>query len=124
MKTVLFVTLTSAAALVSGCSSAVNTYDHEGNLLKSEKITNFSRIMDGTNSKSQIVMIDGTMLTFEASASAGENCTPGVKIRYANGKTALINARDKADFTGCPETVDRFFSGNISVGKDGLTSTK
>ena len=124
MKIALFILLASSAVIAAGCSSVINTYDHEGKLLKTEKITNFSRVMDGTNSKSQLVMIDGTMLTFEASASAGENCTPGVKIRYANGKTALINARDKAGFSGAPETLDRFFSGKITVGKDGLASTK
>ena len=124
MKISLFILLASAAVFAAGCSSVVCTYDQEGNLLKTEKITNFSRVMDGTNSKSQLVMIDGTMLTFEASASAGENCTPGVKIRYANGKTALINVRDNAGFSGAPESIDRFFSGNISVGRDGLTSTR
>ena len=110
--------------LLPGCTSVISTYDHNGKLVKVEKATNFSRAMDGTNSKSQMLLIDGTFAAFECSASAGENCTPGISVKYASGKTAVINAKDNADFSGTPETIDKFFSGNISINADGIKSEK
>ena len=111
-----------AAILLAGCTSTIAHYDDKGNVVKVEEVTNFSRAMDGTNEKSQIVLIDGTYIGFEASATAGENCTPGVITKFANGKTALINARDKSKFTGADGVIEKFFAGKVSVGKDGVST--
>ena len=113
--------LVLAAALV-GCTSTVTHYDENGKVVKVEEVTNFSRAMDGTNEKSQIVLIDGTYIGFEASATAGENCTPGIVTKYANGKTAIVNARDNSQFTGADGVVEKFFAGKVSVGKDGVST--
>ena len=122
MKTIAFV---AAAILLAGCTSTVTHYDDNGNVTKVEEVTNFSRAMDGTNEKSQIVLIDGTYIGFEASATAGESCTPGIVTKYANGKTALINARDKSKFTGAKDVVEKFFAGKVEAGPDGVKkSTK
>ena len=112
----------AAALLLAGCTSTITHYDDNGNVTKVEEVTNFSRAMDGTNEKSQIVLIDGTYIGFEASATAGENCTPGIVTKYANGKTALVNARDDSDFTGAKDVVEKFFAGKVSVGKDGVST--
>ena len=111
-----------AAILLAGCTSTVTHYDDKGNVTKVEEVTNFSRAMDGTNEKSQIVLIDGTYIGFEASATAGENCTPGVTTKFANGKTAIVNARDNAQFAGAKDVVEKFFAGKVSVGKDGVST--
>lgn len=121
MKTITFAAAV-AAILLAGCTSTVTHYDEKGNITRVEEVTNFSRAMDGTNEKSQMVLIDGTFITFEASATAGENCTPGVITKFANGKTALINARDNGKFTGTADVVEKFFAGEISVGQDGVKS--
>ncbi len=117
MKTIAFA---AAAILLAGCTSTVTHYDDKGNVTKVEEVTNFSRAMDGTNEKSQIVLIDGTYIGFEASATAGENCTPGIVTKYANGKTALINARDDDNFTGAADVVEKFFAGKVEAGPDGV----
>ena len=109
-----------AAVLLAGCTSTVTHYDENGKITKVEEVTNFSRAMDGTNEKSQIVLIDGTFIGFEASATAGENCTPGIVTKYANGKTALINAKDDAQFTGADGVIEKFFAGNLEVGASGV----
>ena len=112
----------AAALLLAGCTSTITHYDDKGNVTKVEEVTNFSRAMDGTNEKSQIVLIDGTYIGFEASATAGENCTPGIVTKYANGKTALVNARDNSQFTGADSVIEKFFAGKVSVGKDGVST--
>ena len=122
MKLILFCLCTAFAVCIAGCSSIITTFDSAGNVVKVEKCTDFSRVMDGTNTKSQMVLIDGTMLSFEASASAGENCTPGVKVRYANGRTALINSRDQGSFKGTSQVVDKFYSAEVAVTRDGITT--
>ena len=109
-----------AAVLLAGCTSTVTHYDENGNIPQVEEVTNFSRAMDGTNEKSQMVLIDGTFITFEASATAGENCTPGIVTKFANGKTAIINARDDGKFTGADSVVKNFFTGKIKAGPDGV----
>ena len=119
MKTIAFAAAV-AAVLLAGCTSTVTHYDDKGNVTKVEEVTNFSRAMDGTNEKSQMVLIDGTFITFEASATAGENCTPGVITKFANGKTAIINARDDSEFTGADSVVKNFFTGKIKAGPDGV----
>ena len=121
MKTITFAAA-FAAILLAGCTSTVTHYDEKGNITRVEEVTNFSRAMDGTNEKSQIVLIDGTYIGFEASATAGENCTPGIVTKYANGKTALINARDNGKFTGTADVVEKFFAGENTVGQDGVKS--
>jgi hypothetical protein len=109
-------------AYCSGCTSTVTHYDADGRVIKVEEATNFSRAMDGTNSKSQIVTIDGTFISFEASATAGENCTPGIVTKFANGKTAFVNAKDEADFTGASDVIEKFYSGSTKVGTDGVST--
>ena len=104
---------------LTGCTSTVTHYDDKGNITKVEEVTNFSRAMDGTNSKSQMVLIDGTYVGFEASATAGENCTPGVTTKYANGKIAIVNSKDDGKFTGADKVVKNFFTG-VKVGVDGV----
>ena len=119
MKTIAFA---AAAILLAGCTSTVTHYDDKGNVVKVEEVTNFSRAMDGTNEKSQIVLIDGTYIGFEASTTAGENCTPGIVTKYANGKTAIVNARDNAQFTGSADVVEKFFAGKVEAGPDGVSA--
>ncbi|MBQ4335741.1 MAG: hypothetical protein IJC34_00930 [Lentisphaeria bacterium] len=111
-----------AAVLLAGCTSTVTHYDEKGNITRVEEVTNFSRAMDGTNEKSQMVLIDGTFITFEASATAGENCTPGVITKFANGKTAIINVRDNGEFTGAADVAERFFAGKVEAGPDGVSA--
>ncbi|MBQ7393123.1 MAG: hypothetical protein IJV89_02070 [Lentisphaeria bacterium] len=111
-----------AAVLLAGCTSTVTHYDEKGNITRVEEVTNFSRAMDGTNEKSQMVLIDGTFISFEASATAGENCTPGVITKFANGKTAIINARDSGKFTGADDVVEHFFAGNVQVSPSGISA--
>ena len=122
MKLIIFCLFAASAVCIAGCSSTITTFDSAGNVVKVEKCTDFSRVMDGTNTKSQMVLIDGTMLSFEASASAGENCTPGVKVRYTNGRTALINSRDQGSFKGTSQVVDKFYSAEVAVTRDGITT--
>ena len=115
------ITAAFAAILLAGCTSTVTHYDDKGNVTKVEEVTNFSRAMDGTNEKSQMVLIDGTYIGFEASATAGENCTPGVTTKFANGKTALINARDNGKFTDAQGVVEKFFAGSVEAGIHGIS---
>ncbi len=109
-----------AAILLAGCTSTVTHYDDKGNVTKVEEVTNFSRAMDGTNEKSQMVLIDGTYICFEASATAGENCTPCVITKFANGKTAIINARDNSNFTDAQGVVEKFFAGSVEINTSGI----
>lgn len=118
MKRTLIVA--SVMCLMVGCTSTITHYDKDGNITKVEEATNFSRAMDGTNDKSQMILIDGTYISFEASASAGENCTPGVTTKFANGKTAVLNAKDDCEFNGVSDTVKNFFTG-VKVGAEGVT---
>ena len=122
MNKIFFALLIMAALTVAGCKSTVTHYDEHGKITKIEETTNFSRAMDGTNQKSQMVLIDGTLLTFEASASAGENCTPGVSTKFARGKTAIVNAKDGGKFTNADKVVEKFFQSKISAGKEGITA--
>lgn len=104
---------------LSGCNT-VTYYDADGKVTKVERHTDFSRVMDGTNAKSQIVLVDGVWCDFEASATVGENLAPGIKTKYASGKTAFINMKDNAKLTGAPAVVEKFFSGTLLIGKDGI----
>lgn len=122
MKKLIIATLFMAAlAGFTGCTT-VTHYDEKGNVTKIEKTTNFSRAMDGTNEKSQIILVKGVYADFEASATTGEGYTPGIKTRFANGKVGFVNAKDKADFTGADSVVEKFFADTLEVGKDGIKS--
>ena len=117
IKTIM---LAAVTMLLAGCASTITYYDENGKIVKVEEATNFSRAMDGTNSKSQIVMVDGSYFDFEASATAGENCTPGVKAQYINGKGAFINSRDAVSHKGASAVVEKFFAGEIKLSSDGI----
>ena len=104
---------------ITGCTNTRTHYDANGNITMVEEVTNFSRAMDGTNNKSQIVLVNGTWIDFEASATAGENCTPGIHTRYADGKTAFINAKDGSRFTGVGGVLEKFFT-PVSISADGV----
>ena len=94
----IFIAL-GALLTLTGCST-VTHYDAQGNVIKVERVTNFSRVMDGTNAKSQMMLVNGTFVGFEASATAGDNCTPGISVKYADGKVAVVNALTGSNFSG------------------------
>lgn len=107
---------------VTGCVSTITHYDPDGKVTKVEEVTNFYRITDGTNAKSQMVLIEGTYISSDISATNAETYTPGWKLKFANGKTAIINAKDNKDkFTGSADVVEKFFS-EYSVNKDGMSA--
>lgn len=115
------VTILALLLFLVGCTSTVLHYDENGNLIRKEKVTNFARAMDGTNAKSQMILVDGNYCGFEVSASASETYTPGVVARFAGGKTAIINQRSDGKFTGADKMLSEFFAGKLSVGKDGIS---
>lgn len=106
---------------LTGCTSTVSHYDKDGKLVKVEEVTNFSRVMDGTNQKSQMLLIDGTYLGFEVSATAGENCTPGLVTKYARGKSAVVSIKDKAKLNNVSDIVEKFFAGKVNATASGVT---
>ena len=55
-------------AACAGCTSTVLHYDENGNIIRKEEVTNFARAMDGTNAKSQMILVDGTYIGTEISA--------------------------------------------------------
>lgn len=106
--------------LAVGCTSTITHYDESGKITKVEEITNFARVMDGTNEKSQMILVDGTYIGFEASATAGENCTPGINTKYANGKIAFINEKNEAKFEGSDKVIKEFFAGKVALSPSGV----
>lgn len=126
MKDLIIATIFMAvlACVCTGCTTTVTHYDKNGKITKVEEVTNFARAMDGTNQKSQIVLVDGTYIDFEASATAGDGCTPGVKSKFANGKIGFVNIKDKADFTGAKDVVEKFFADTVEVGASGIKKSK
>lgn len=106
--------------LAVGCTSTITHYDESGKITKVEEITNFARVMDDTNEKSQMILVDGTYIGFEASATAGENCTPGINTKYANGKIAFINEKNEAKFTGSDKVIKEFFAGKVAMSPSGV----
>ena len=120
MKKYCFVAVAVTAFICSGCTSTITHYDENGKIVRTEETTNFARVMDGTNAKSQMVLVDGTYIGFEASATAGENCTPGINTKYANGKIAFINEKDEAKFNGSDKIVKEFFAGKVAVSASGV----
>ena len=74
--------------------------------------------MDGTNAKSQMMLVNGTFVGFEASATAGDNCTPGISVKYADGKVAVVNALTGSNFSGVGTVVEKFLAGETSVGNN------
>lgn len=110
----------AAIVCLAGCTSVVTHYDENGKITKVEEVTNFSRAMDGTNSKSQMILVDGTYIGFEASATAGDNCTPGIDSKFARGKIAFINEKDEAKFNGSEKVVKEFFASKVNVSSTGV----
>jgi hypothetical protein len=121
MKIIHLAAAVFVTMILSGCYSTVTHYDKDGKITKVEKVTNTSRMFDGTNQKSQMLMIDGTYLKSDISMTAGETYTPGWKITYANGKAAVINTKDKAQVDKLDDVVRTFFTG-VKLGKDGLST--
>lgn len=108
------------AVVLSGCTSTATYYDENGNITRIDKVTNFARVMDGTNNKNQMILVDGTFIGFEASATAGDNCTPGVNTKYVNGRIAFVNEKDSGSFTGANGVIKEFFDNKVSLGADGV----
>ncbi len=120
-KLIISVIFPSLLLAISGCAGTVTYYDEHGRVVKREKVTDFSRMMDGTNQKSQMIMIDGTCIKFEASATAGTNCTPGVTIKYANGKTAILNIKEKSPGKTAAAITGNFFPKTLKITPSELT---
>lgn len=118
-KATIFLTA-AVVSVLTGCTSTITHYDADGKITKKEEVTNFSRAMDGTNNKSQIIMVDGSYFDFEASATAGENCTPGVKAQYINGKGAFVNSRDAVNHKGAASVVEKFFTSDVKISASGI----
>ena len=104
---------------LAGCTSTITHYDGNGNITKVEKVTNASRFYDGTNGKSQMVLVDAIYLKSDISATAGEAYTPGWTLTFVNGKSALLNMKDNANFKKAENVVEKFFK-NINICKDGV----
>ena len=69
-----------------------------------------------------MVLIEGTYISSDLSATNAETYTPGWKLKFANGKTAIIKAKDhKEKFTGASNVVEKFFS-EYSVNKEGMSA--
>lgn len=119
-KIILLAGYIAIVVLCSGCASTITYYDENGKITKIEETSNFARVMDGTNNKSQLVLVDGTFIGFEASAAAGENCTPGISTKYVNGKIAFINQKDNATFNGPDEVVKEFFASGVKISTAGI----
>jgi outer membrane murein-binding lipoprotein Lpp len=119
MKIIHLAAVVLVTMILSGCYSTVTHYDKDGKITKVEKVTNTSRMFDGTNRKSQMLMIDGTYLKSDISMTAGDTYTPGWTITYANGKAAVINTKDKAQVDKLDDVVGTFFTG-IQMTKEGL----
>lgn len=112
-----------ATLILTGCMSTITHYDGNGNITKVEKVTNASRFYDGTNSKSQIVLVDAIYLKSEVSATVGDAYMPGWALTFVNGKSAVLNVKDNANFDKASEVVDSFFK-DMEVSKDGIKATK
>ena len=104
----IFIAL-GALLTLTGCST-VTHYDAQGNVTKVERVTNFSSII-----------CDLAFVGFEASATAGDNCTPGISVKYADGKVAVVNALTGSNFSGVGTVVEKFLAGETSVGVDGVS---
>lgn len=122
MKELITITAMGVLMIASGCMSTVTHYDGNGNITKVEKVTNSSRFYDGTNSKSQIVLVDAIYLKSEVSATAGDAYMPGWDLTFVNGKSAVLNVKDNAKFDKASEIVDSFFK-DMEVSKDGIKAT-
>ena len=122
-KTIIFIGAVIAAAVLSGCVSTVTHYDKDGKITKVEKITNTSRFFDGTNDKSQIILVDAFYIKSDISVTAGESYTPGWTLTFVNGKSAILNIKNNANFTNANGVVDSFFK-DIEIGKNGLKQGK
>ena len=122
-KTIFFIGAVIVAAVLSGCVSTVTHYDKDGKITKVEKITNTSRFFDGTNDKSQIILVDAFYVKSDISVTAGESYTPGWTLTFVNGKSAILNIKNNANFTNANGVVDSFFK-DFEIGKNGLKQGK
>ena len=104
--------------LCCGCST-VKHFDADGNLIEVEEATNFSRAMDGTNTKSQLILVEGLFARNDVSMTAGESYTPGWTLTLASGKLAVMNLKDEAKLNNCDKIVKNFFQ-KIEATKDGI----
>jgi hypothetical protein len=43
-----------------------------------------------------------------------------VITKFANGKTAIINARDNSNFTDAQGVVEKFFAGSVEINTSGI----
>lgn len=123
MKELIAIIALGALLLLTGCMSTVTHYDGNGNITKVEKVTNSSRLYDGTNGKSQLVLVDAIYLKSEVSATAGDAYMPGWALTFVNGKSAVLNVKDDANFDKASDIVDSFFK-DMEVSKDGIKATK
>ena len=117
----VFIVIMTLAVIVclTGCTSTITHYDGNGNITKVEKVTNASRFYDGTNDKSQMILVDAIYLKSDISATAGEAYTPGWTLTFVIGKSALLNMKDEAKFEKAESVVEKFFK-EIKVGKEGV----
>ena len=122
-KTIFFIGAVLAAVILTGCVSTVTHYDKDGKITKIEKITNTSRFYDGTNEKSQMILVDAFYIKSDISVTAGESYTPGWTLTFVNGKSAILNMKNDANFTNANGVIDSFFK-DIEIGKDGLKQGK
>ena len=122
-KTIFFIGAVLAAVILTGCVSTVTHYDKDGKITKVEKVTNASRFYDGTNDKSQIILVDAFYVKSDISVTAGESYTPGWTLTFVNGKSAILNLKNNANFTNANGVVDSFFK-DIEIGKNGLKQGK
>ena len=122
MKRAIFA-VSGAILFCAGCTNTITHYDENGKIIRKEETTNFSRAMDGTNSKSQIILVDGLFTKSDISVTAGEGCTPGWLLTFASGKTAVVNAKDRSTFSGCSAVVKEFFQ-TVELTRDGIKTSK
>ena len=119
----LAIALLISIFVLTGCNTTT-FYDEKGNVIRVERFSDFSRAMDGTNQKSQLVLLNGRYLKFELSATAGENSSPGLNTKFISGKAAIVNLKDNADFTGLQSVIEEFLTENISVNAGGINIGK
>lgn len=106
--------------ILSGCMNTTTFYDKDGNVIRVERNTDFTSAMQGTNQKTQFVLLSGRYIGLELSASVGESKMPGLETKYVSGKAAFVNARENSDFKGADKILKSFFAEKISAGKDGI----
>ncbi len=110
---------------LTGCASTatITDYDEQGRIIRvaETKNTDFSRVMDGTNAKSQMILCDGLIIDAEVSTSASSTYMPGWKFGWKNGRTMVINqlSNDQANFAGVDQAAEAFFQ-KVNFTKEGI----